>query len=215
MWAIQPTPHHYQETYSVTTRQEYFKELFEPLRESLWRFVRAMVFKYDSGDMEMAKDLMSETILQTLERFDELRDSKALLAFCFTVASRLYKQQFIRRKFWGLYSEEVESQMRSDNTMPDAHTDIRLLYEALDKLPLKTREALILFELSDVSLNDIQRIQGGTLSAVKLRLVRGRKQLAILLGADNQNDEETHSESGVSTESDVIALFKQQDNVQI
>jgi len=179
----------------MTQRQAYFIEHFEPIRERLWRFIRAMVFKYEFGDNETAHDIMSETILQTLERFDEVQDKQALLSFCFTIASRLYKQQFVRKKFWGLYQEEVALDIPSSATAPDISTDVRLLYEALHQLPLKTKEAVILFELSDISLQEIQRIQGGTLSGVKSRVTRGREMLANILGAKARepNDEEENA----------------------
>lgn len=174
----------------MTERQQQFLDSFEPIRERLWRFVRAMVFKYDSADAEVANDIMSETVLQCIERFEELRDKQAMLSFCFTIASRIYKAQFVRRKFWGLYEEEVVAQIPDNQATPDVHTDIRLLYDALNTLPPTVREALVLFEISDVPLEEIQRIQGGSLSGVKSRIRRGRQTLAAILGASPREQEE-------------------------
>jgi RNA polymerase sigma-70 factor (ECF subfamily) len=47
----------------------------------------------------------------------------------------------------------------------------------LAKLPSRQREALVLFELSGFSLDEIRQLQGGTLSGVKSRMKRGREQL--------------------------------------
>ena len=44
------------------------------------------------------------------------------------------------------------------------------------------RETVVLFDVSDLSLEEIRRIQGGTLSGVKMRLKRGRERLARVLG---------------------------------
>jgi len=41
---------------------------------------------------------------------------------------------------------------------------------------------VILFEISGLSLQEIVEIQGGSLSGVKSRIVRGRERLAVLLG---------------------------------
>lgn len=49
---------------------------------------------------------------------------------------------------------------------------------------------MILFEIVGLSLNEIQTIQGGSLSGVKSRLVRGRKHLARIMGVENP----THAE---------------------
>ena len=65
-----------------------------------------------------------------------------------------------------------------------------LLYDYLDKLPLKQKEAFLLFELSGFSLKEIKQLQGGTLAAVKSRLNKARVQLRLWL-----NDEEGLKES--------------------
>ncbi|HHZ65615.1 MAG TPA: hypothetical protein EYN51_09010 [Flavobacteriales bacterium] len=63
----------------------------------------------------------------------------------------------------------------------ETNVDIGLLYEKMDLLPTKQKEALILFEISGFALKEIQEIQGDSLSAVKLRLSRGREKLKELL----------------------------------
>lgn len=180
----------------MTDRQHEFINTFEPLRERLWRFVRAMVFKYDRNDFEIARDIMSDTILVCLEEFDTLKDRQAMLSFCFTVASRIYRAQFVRRKFWGLYEEEIAIEIPDSAALPDLQADVRLLYEALDTLPLKIKEALILFEIADLPLEEIRRIQGGSLSGVKSRIARGRTRLGELLGAHAPHKHEEILERG-------------------
>jgi RNA polymerase sigma-70 factor (ECF subfamily) len=179
--AVEPTLQTNKQFLFMTERQEAFIRIFEPLRERLWRFVRAMVFNYDRNDHEVARDIMSETILVYLEQFDSLRDKQAMLSFSFTVASRIYKSQFVRRKFWGLYEEEIAMSLPSSDALPDVRADVRLLYDALDTLPPKIKEAVILFEISDLPLEEIRQIQGGTLSGVKSRVARGRTMLTQLL----------------------------------
>jgi hypothetical protein len=44
------------------------------------------------------------------------------------------------------------------------------------------RETVVLFEVSDFTLEEIHKVQGGSLSGVKLRLKRGRELLAKTLG---------------------------------
>jgi len=68
-------------------------------------------------------------------------------------------------------------------------TDNVIIRTALAKLPPKYREALVLFELNGLSVDEIRRIQGGTASAVKLRLMRGRTMLAKALGVRKEPEE--------------------------
>ncbi len=165
----------------MTHKQEQFLLHFEPLRERLWRFIRAMVFRWDTNEADFAQEIMSETILQLLESFDEVRDRQAFLSYCFTIAHRTHKTMLRKRSRWNELAPLAEDQLHSSEASPETHTDIRALYEALDQLPEKVKEAVILFELSDLSLESIQEIQGGTLSGVKSRVSRGRAELARIL----------------------------------
>lgn len=62
--------------------------------------------------------------------------------------------------------------------------DLDQLIFALDRLPARERESIVLFELSGLSLKEIQEIQGGTLSGVKSRMSRARAKLKLLLASD-------------------------------
>jgi DNA-directed RNA polymerase specialized sigma24 family protein len=58
---------------------------------------------------------------------------------------------------------------------------VTLLYNALNLLPVKQRETVMLFEISELSIEEIRNIQGGSISGVKSRLTRGRERLTELL----------------------------------
>lgn len=153
--------------------------LFEPNRNALWRFVRAM--HRSTAD---AEDLMSDTILQAWQHFDGLRDDRAFLSFLFTIASRLYRRQRWRRKWFGEYDETSAQALPQPGMAVDDRVDVQLLRLALQKLPERQREAVVLFELLGLRLDEVQAIQGGSLSGVKSRLVRGRATLARLLDVE-------------------------------
>ena len=68
-------------------------------------------------------------------------------------------------------------------------TEFSLIYEKIMSLPQKTAETMILFHISDLSLEDIRSIQGGSLSGVKLRLKRGREKLLEKLNSPEQISE--------------------------
>lgn len=165
-------------------RQEEFLRLFEPHRPSLWRFVRSMV----RTDHE-AEDMTSETILQAYQGFHSLRDEQAFPSFLFTIAHRLIKRHRWRRSLFGSYDSDAAEARPDMDMLPDDQMDIVLLREALQRLPERTREAVVLFDILGFSLEEIRGIQGGTLSGVKSRLKRGRTTLAELLGARNTMEE--------------------------
>jgi len=160
-------------------KQEEFLSLLEPIRVKLSRFARAM-----AQNREEAKDLASETILIAYTNFEKLKNKQAFLSYLFTIASRLYKQSFKRKKFWGEYNEEDALQLISHHKPADLNYDVEILYKTLKLLPTKQQEAIVLFEISGFSLEEIKEIQGGTLSGVKSRLKRGRESLKELMEAN-------------------------------
>lgn len=163
-------------------RSDRFLRLYIPHQDSLWRFVRSLV-----GTQHDAEDVVSETITIALERLDSVRDEQAFLSFLFTVASRIVKRQRWRKRFTGEYNEGDVMQRPSADTLPDVQADIQHLRDAIRKLPESTRQTVVLFEISGLSLEEIRQIQGGSLSGVKSRLVRGRHMLAKLLQVEEQS----------------------------
>lgn len=159
-------------------KQKEFLELFETVREKLYRFVRAMC-KND----EQAKDIVSETVLQTFERFEKIDDLSSFKSYVFTIASRIYKRQKWRMRIFGEYNDDYAENI-SQSTNTDINYDIEMLYKALDELGFKTKQAIILFEISGFAIKEISKIQNSTDSAVKSRLLRGRKKLKEILVPD-------------------------------
>jgi RNA polymerase sigma-70 factor (ECF subfamily) len=158
-------------------RQKRFVELLTPYHAQLSRFVHALM-----QDDESARDLLAETILRAYENFDSLRSEDAFASFIFTIARRQYYRTLRRAKWRGVFDRAVAEQIPDHSlNAPDASADHSLLDEALNKLPHKQREAVILFEISGLSLEEIREIQGGSLSGVKSRVVRGREHLSRLL----------------------------------
>jgi RNA polymerase sigma-70 factor (ECF subfamily) len=161
-------------------RQEQFLALLDPVHDSLSRFVRGM-----ARDREEGRDLIAETILVAFENFGSLRDGRAFLSYLFTIARRICRHRSHRARLFGRYDEGDAAMLAAQTSAPDAAADVPALYAALDRLPAGQREAVVLFELSGLSLEEIREIQGGTLSGVKARVARGRRKLAELLGVDD------------------------------
>jgi RNA polymerase sigma-70 factor, ECF subfamily len=130
--------------------------------------------------------LLSDAILLAYENFEKLRASEAFASYIFTTARRLYYRRAHRKKRWNVLDRETEEIADGRNQSPEITLDIEALDQALAKLPEKQREAVVLFEISGLSLAEVREIQGGSLSGVKSRIVRGREKLAELLGEREQ-----------------------------
>jgi RNA polymerase sigma-70 factor (ECF subfamily) len=162
------------------SKQIEFLELLKPIHDDLAKFARALTRNRDD-----AKDLVNDTLLKAYESFEKIKQKDSFKAYLFSIASRIHKRKIWRAKLFGSYDETNTNNLISDNTSADTKIDIQILYKALDKLPTAQKEAIILFEISGFSLEEIRNIQGGTLSGVKSRLKRGREKLSEILNDNN------------------------------
>ena len=158
-------------------REREFLEALEPVYDRLSRYALAVT----RDEME-AEDLVSATVLLAFEQFESAAAGDRYLHYLIRIASRLHKRRRYRERNRVQLDESMVREIADANPSPEMAAEIRLVMDALAKLPEKMRETLVLFEISDLSLDEIQRIQGGTLSGVKTRLKRGRERLAAALG---------------------------------
>lgn len=161
-----------------------FLELFEPNRSSLWRFSLAL-----TRDKEDAKDLVSETALKAYESFENLRDKQAFKSYLFSIASRIYKRKIWRKRLFGAFDEERALEIPDPKDKFSIDCNAQSLYWALGKLSFASRQALIMFEISGFSIDEIAKFQNSSISAIKSRLKRGREKLKEILNLENSQSE--------------------------
>jgi len=164
-----------------TKKHNEFLDLFTPIHVQLSRYCRAI-----SGNTDDAKDLLSDTVLNVLENFDKIKDKSAFRSFAFTVASNLQKKKFRRMKFRA-YLSDTELNSIIDHFQNQEHlADFEIIYKLILSLPDKVAETIILFHISDLSIQEIRKIQGGSISGVKQRLKRGREKLLSQIKESDQ-----------------------------
>jgi RNA polymerase sigma-70 factor (ECF subfamily) len=161
----------------VTDKRSEFMDLYAPLNSRFSAYCMAL-----TNDEDNAKDLMNDCILIAFEKFESIDKKESFLFFLFKVASNLYKQSLRRNKFWGVFDSMEVTKKVSNSSLPDTLTDVTILFEALDKMPIKYKSPLVLFELSGLTIKEIAEIENITESGVKSRLTRGREMLSSLLG---------------------------------
>ncbi len=156
--------------------QEVFERFYKANHEQFIKYCHAL-----TGNHNDAEDLASDTLLKAMENFHKIRKPESFTSFLIGIARRLYFNKLRRNKFWGIFNEQDSKLIVSNSTNPDTSLEIIILYDCLAKLPVKLREAVILFEISGFSLKEICTIQQVGLSAVKQRVSRGRMKLKHLL----------------------------------
>lgn len=94
--------------------------------------------------------------------------------------------RFRRKKFRAEFNEAELKHLVDSGKSPEAVAEFNLIYAKILQLPEKMSQALILFYINDLSLEEIQQIQGDSLSSVKQRLKRGREKLFNMLDTPEQ-----------------------------
>lgn len=180
-------------------RKERFLLLLDPVYDGLCRFARAM-----TRDREEARDLVADTLLVAWEGFDRLRDDLAFQSWLFTIARRSMHRGRRRRERFTEFDRELAEQIPDPGATRECTSDVERLYQTLARLPEQQREALVLFEISGFSIEEIRQLQGGTISGVKGRLRRGRARMVLLLGARDDDDHHHHLPTVVDSDYHLI-----------
>jgi RNA polymerase sigma-70 factor, ECF subfamily len=160
-----------------------FDELVERYQSPLRRFLYGLV-----QDSELAADLCQETFLsayRTLPRL-KLESDHDLSAWLYTIALNHARGVLRRRRILRWVPFVSASHQRAASS-PDIATAVVMrdeLRRMLERLPVEQRACLLL-HADGFRYAEIAHILGCSLSAVKLRIFRGRQRCLELVRTDN------------------------------
>jgi len=150
-----------------------FMELYQLHHQALSNYCKVL-----SSNNEDAKDLMSESVLACISNFKNLKDRSKFKFYLFGIASRLLKKKIYKSGLFNKYKSGLDaSKYETTDDILD-RTELYVFRKLLARIPEDQREIFVLFELNDMSLNDISELVNIPLSTVKTRLSRARKALA-------------------------------------
>lgn len=146
--------------------------LLEPVHADARGFARRLCRSDAEGD-----DVFHDAVLRALDKIGDLRDDGAFRAWFYRIVISVQRNRY-RRSLWSrlvpLGDRDGELATRSFGDDLAGAQRARL---ALSWLPAPQREALVLFELEGMTVDEIAAIQGASSSAIKSRLTRARARL--------------------------------------
>lgn len=154
------------------------EELVALFEKPLLYFLRRMVRSEDD-----AWDLLQETWISTFRALHGLRDARALPAFLYRTA-RNHALAHLRRRdadFRLYVAVDESSQTDADAEPAFSFEDAAAVHAGLDELSLPHREALTLFFLQELSIEEIASVLGIPPGTVKSRLHHAKKALRAIL----------------------------------
>lgn len=141
----------------------------------VWRYVRRLV-----GDDQASADVTQDVWLRVIRGIERVREPRKFGAWLFGVARRTVMDHLRARYAAGT---EVAVDVADLPDVADEEFDRQVeremdeLDDALGALPVIEREALALFYLQELSLNEIADVLAVPVGTVKSRLHRARKLL--------------------------------------
>ena len=145
-------------------------------------------FRGRVSDREVARDLLAETFAQVVCSVGRYRgdDDSAAVGWVWAIARNLLRRYYRHQKVEARARQRLGITVASTPETPEerARVDPELgarLHAALEELPAGTRESVWLRMVDELSYDEIAARQGCSQSAVRKRVSRGMKTLAVVL----------------------------------
>jgi len=154
--------------------QAAFDEIVERYHVRLYRFAFRML-----NDRSEAEDAVQETFIRTFKALPAYRPDGYFSSWIYRIAlNECRRRMRAKRIFFPL--ELVEQAGNSPDPQNNAIVSERnrLLRQAVSAMPEHYRIVLTLFYFEDLSVEQISKTIGISVSAVKVRLHRGREKLS-------------------------------------
>lgn len=150
------------------------RDAYRNHKDAIYRFAWRM-----SGSAAAAEDIVQECFLSLLRNRPVYDAARApLRPFLLAIARNLMRKRWRTEQRWDVLDDEAFSVEPVD---PAARETSELVAQAVQSLPALQREALILFEYEELSLEEIGRTVDAAAGTVKARLHRARENLRSML----------------------------------
>ena len=161
-----------------------FRKLYDATMQLLFKVSFRIV-----NDEEAAEDLVHDSYIKANEKglvFPSMDDAKYWLIRVVKNASLNYAKRKVREaKAYHKALYEGRQHMESGETELLKAETVKSAQAALDKLPARMKEVLVLREYAGMNYKEIGKVLGISEGNVKVRVFRAREQLQKLIGEDD------------------------------
>lgn len=158
------------------TKQTIFLNAYKSCHEPFVRYCSALTY----GKMD-TEDLVQDVLLSAYQHFETINDKNQFLHYLIRAARNRSISHWRRQKYKAELLDKHADRLMAQEVDSETLVDIQFLYQTMDRLPTKQKDALILFEISGFSMKEIAVIQQSTEGAIKTKISRGRQRLRKLL----------------------------------
>jgi len=150
-------------------------ELVDEYYEQIYLFMRRL-----GHDRQASEDLTQESFFNAWHHIGQLKDGKALNGWIYRIASnvsRLHWRKHKHREVIGIEGLEKPSHGRDEHEKIEYNEQLEHLKDAVERLPMKLRETIILHYLQQLTIAEAAEVAGLNQGTFKSRLNRALKNL--------------------------------------
>ena len=153
-----------------------FGEIIDRYKDSLVNYLTHLVRSRDR-----AEEIAQDAFVRLYRNASKYRERERLGPYLFRIATNLVVTEARREKRWTLLLPRLNASTGRSEPLPDTNllTDEiqRQVNAALDRLPIKYRAPLVLFEIEEWSYDEIAKALDVAVGTVKSRISRARDLL--------------------------------------
>lgn len=176
--------------------REAFAEIYREYERTVYNLALRL-----AGDPFDAADLTQEVFLRVFRHLGKFRGRSSLKTWIFRVALNHCRSRLSRRRRPlqppteddGETEREIVDERRGPEERAVARDEGRRVEEALTRLPVEFREAVVLRDLQGLTYAEIGRVLGARPGTVRSRIARGRRRLRKVL---EQQERDRRSPAG-------------------
>lgn len=155
--------------------------------DELYRFCFTRVYRWTcklAGNGADVEDLCQDVFLVVFKNIGDFRGDARFTSWLYGITKNTVKYHFRKKRildFFGIGKGELSDDSPSLHKSPLQSAEEReatdCLYSLLDKLPATQKEAFVLFELEEMSGEEISELLNVNINTVFARLFHARKKL--------------------------------------
>lgn len=168
------------------------RERYRLLVTRYQRQIYNLMYRYCRND-EDAADLTQEAFVRVFTRLHQYRTGQRFFSWLYSLAVNLARDWYRKSRKQQALRSELITNSAALNTgsvqqeKMEQDQEILQLEQALDLLPDKTREIVILRYRHELSIKEVAKVFGLGESAVKMRLSRAMQQLRNIMQEDGRD----------------------------
>jgi RNA polymerase sigma-70 factor (ECF subfamily) len=150
-------------------------ELVDAYYEQIYLFMRRL-----GHDRQASEDLTQEIFFNAWHHIGQLKDGKALNGWLYRIASNVSKLHWRRhkhREVIGIEGIEMPHNVKAESVKVEHSEQLELLKDAVERLPVKLRETIILHYMQQLTIAEAAEAAGLNQGTYKSRLNRALKTL--------------------------------------